>query len=165
MSKQYSSHGSVTRPDSSITITSASVDLPCLLKKPDPPNLRSCYGKSWKPTLPAGAFLVKPNCRVPERLKCGKSISSALSTKWSIMMPCCLVYFHIVGLSIFTSHHFYHIDANTLQFTTAAARVVHSLPCAGCPEFQVMGDVANLLNARFAPKRPREMTSRPIDRP
>lgn len=53
----------------------------------------------------------------------------------------------------------------TLQFITAAARVVHSLPRAGCPEFQVLGDVANLLNARFAPKRPREMTSCPIDRP
>lgn len=37
--------------------------------------------------------------------------------------------------------------------------------CPDAQEFQVMGDVANLLNARFAPKRPREMTSRPIDRP
>ena len=139
MSKQYSSHGSVTRPDSSITITSASVDLPCLLKKPDPPNLRSCYGKSWKPTLPAGAFLVKPNCRVPERLKCGKSISSALSTNWSITVPCVPGCFHIVGLV-----HCLHLTISitsmftTIHFITAAARVVHSLPCARVP--RISGD-------------------------
>ena len=134
LNKQQSSHGSDTRPDTSITITCCECGSTVWLEEADVPNRRSCDGKSWKPTLPAGAFLVKPNCRVPERLKCGKSISSALSTNWSITVPCVPGCFHIVGLvhclrltisitSMFT----------TIHFITAAARVVHSLPCARMP--------------------------------
>ena len=80
------------------------------------------------------------------------------------MVPCCLVCFphrHIVGLCpLFTSHHFlYHIDVHTLHH---GARTGSAQPtvCPDAQNFKVMGDVANLLNARFAPKRPREMTSR-----
>ena len=117
LNKQQSSHGSDTRPDTSITITCCECGSTVWLEEADVPNRRSCDGKSWKPTLPAGAFLVKPNCRVPGFHECGKSISSALSTKWSIMVPYCLVArtsSHRGSRRFLTSHHFLSQSRHTL---------------------------------------------------
>jgi hypothetical protein len=118
LNKQQSSHGSDTRPDTSITITCCACGSTVWLEEADVPNRRSCDGKSWKPTLPAGAVLVKPNCRVPGFHECGKSISSALSTKMvdhgAVLPSCSHIVTSWVSSVIYISPFSITIEAHTL---------------------------------------------------
>jgi hypothetical protein len=65
---------------------------------------------------------------------------------------------------VYISPFSYHIDVHALHHGGRTGSAQPTV-CPDAQNFKVMGDVANLFNARFAPKRLREMTSRPIDRP